>query len=152
MHLYKRSRPSVCRSVRRSEGSSVEGRKSSNDIINNDTMSDDEVVASDVLGGTCFFNQKSFYSVAENPFLWLDPYARKIIKVQLKIFFFYHRHRWKKKLVTSPSRFFLTNHKKPTSRLQTEMELSRSTDWQTRTERTRPYTRLLLSRAVGQGQ
>ena len=31
-----------------------EGKKSSNDIIINDTMSDDEVVASDVPRGTCF--------------------------------------------------------------------------------------------------
>ena len=31
-----------------------EGKKSSNDIIINDTMSDDEVVASNVPHGTCF--------------------------------------------------------------------------------------------------
>ena len=56
-HLYKR----LCPSVRRSVGSSVcpvlfsndeysrfEDKKSSNDIIINDTMSDDEEVASDV--------------------------------------------------------------------------------------------------------
>ena len=39
-HFYKRSCPSV--------RPSVGGQKLSNDIINNDTMSDDEVVASDV--------------------------------------------------------------------------------------------------------
>ena len=36
-----------------------EGKMSSNDIINNSTMSDDEVVASDVPRGTCFsFSKK----------------------------------------------------------------------------------------------
>ena len=33
-----------------------ECKKSSNDIINNDTLSDDEVVASHVPRGTCFFH------------------------------------------------------------------------------------------------
>ena len=55
-HLYKRSCPSVRRSVGRSVPSYFrtpnmavfEGKKSSNDIINNGIMSDDEVVASDV--------------------------------------------------------------------------------------------------------
>ena len=53
-HLFRRSRPSVRRSVRRSvppyfrttNMAVFEGKKSSNDIINNGTMSDDEVVAS----------------------------------------------------------------------------------------------------------
>ena len=53
-HLYKRSCPSVGPSVRRSVPCyfrktkivDFEDRKSSNDIINNATMSDDEVVAS----------------------------------------------------------------------------------------------------------
>ena len=63
-HLYKRSCPSVRRSVGPSVRPSVrpyvpcyfrtmntaafDGKKSSNDIIINDTISDDEVVASDV--------------------------------------------------------------------------------------------------------
>ena len=57
MHIYKRSCLSVRPSVRYSVGASVgyfrtlkivisEGRKFSNDKINNDTMSDDEIVAS----------------------------------------------------------------------------------------------------------
>ena len=53
-HLDKRSCPSVGPSVRRSvpryfrttNMAVFEGKKSSNDIINNDTISDDEVVAS----------------------------------------------------------------------------------------------------------
>ena len=57
--------PSVRPSAHRSIGPSVPryfpttnmtvfvGKKSSNDIINNGTMSDDEVVASDVPPGTC---------------------------------------------------------------------------------------------------
>ena len=60
-HLYKRSRPSVHPLIRRSVSPSVrpvlfskdkygrfERNRSSNDIVNNDTMSDDEEVASDV--------------------------------------------------------------------------------------------------------
>ena len=59
-HLYKRSCPSIRRSVGPSVGPPVlryfratnmavfEGKKSSNGIINNGTMSDDEIVASDV--------------------------------------------------------------------------------------------------------
>ena len=48
--LYKWLCPSVRRSVLLSndEYGRFEGKKSSNDIIINDTMSDDEVVASDV--------------------------------------------------------------------------------------------------------
>ena len=55
-HLYKRSCPSVRRSVRpyvpryfrTTNMAAFEDKKSSNDIIINDTMSDDEIVASDV--------------------------------------------------------------------------------------------------------
>ena len=66
LSIYKRSCPSFRRSVRPSVRQSVpsyfrkthvtvfEGKKLSIDIINNDMMSDDEVVASHVPCGTCY--------------------------------------------------------------------------------------------------
>ena len=46
-----------------------ECEKSSTDTVNNGTMSDDEVVASDVPRGTCLFSSHSYERYLECPFM-----------------------------------------------------------------------------------
>ena len=85
-----RIRPSVRLSRVISNMAVFEGKESSNDKINNDKMSDDGVVASDVPSRFLFSSLSRFHLSRPRPFRWSNGQKGSITKWPLSVRHFWH--------------------------------------------------------------